>query len=70
MAKAIIYIPDFGLSKTAQENVLIHELGHALGYAGHSENNADVMFKDANGSTTLSANETNHLKQIYDRYSQ
>lgn len=45
----------------------VHELGHALGYVGHTPNPTDVMFYrlqwGADG--TLSQDEITHLRQIY-----
>lgn len=43
----------------------LHELGHALGYIGHSGNSSDIMYY-AYGATALSAAEIAHIKQIYD----
>ncbi|MCL2854463.1 MAG: RICIN domain-containing protein, partial [Defluviitaleaceae bacterium] len=45
----------------------IHELGHALGYLGHSPNRNDVMRDDTGFSpnTNLNPAEIEHLRQIY-----
>ena len=48
----------------------MHELGHALGYQGHSPNNNDIMrrtapFFSANPNETLQPAEIEHLRQIY-----
>ena len=49
-------------SKTAT-----HELGHALGYAGHSTTKGDIMYTSSTSNTTnaLTTRDINHLKQIY-----
>jgi len=46
----------------------IHELGHALGYFGHSENSQHLMYKRARPNRSLSAIEIRHLRQIYDSF--
>ena len=47
-------------------NVSTHELGHALGWRGHSSYSSDVMYTYGNGVTTLQTRDILHLKQIYD----
>jgi hypothetical protein len=53
---------DMAYSKTAT-----HELGHALGYAGHSTTKGDIMYTSSTSNTTnaLTTRDINHLKQIY-----
>lgn len=46
--------------------VAIHELGHALGYWGHSSSSHDVMWQWVSTNTTLQTNERRHMRQIYD----
>ena len=52
--------------------VATHELGHALGYWGHSPNNDDVMRRSPgvgrNPRTTLNPAEIEHIRQIYRRF--
>jgi len=48
--------------------VTIHELGHALGYLGHSPGRDDVMWYGVNNAPVLQPNEIRHLRQIYDRF--
>jgi len=49
-----------------------HELGHALGWWGHSRrssgNERDVMWANSHPHYTLTPNEIRHLRQIYDWY--
>jgi len=45
--------------------IAMHELGHSLGYWGHSQNSSDIMFYRAHSSTTLRPAERHHLRQIY-----
>jgi len=46
--------------------VTAHEIGHAVGWAGHSPLGHDVMFYSAHQNYTLQARERMHLRQIYD----
>jgi len=45
-----------------------HELGHTLGYVGHTTNDQDVMYGGNQPQFTLRNNEKRHLSQIYDRF--
>jgi len=47
------------------QNVAIHEIGHGLGWYGHSATGTDVMSNGENFPTTLSDRDKNHLIQIY-----
>lgn len=46
-------------------NTAVHELGHALGWFGHSTSSSDVMYSNSNTRTSLTYNEISHLRQLY-----
>lgn len=47
--------------------VTIHELGHSLGFRGHSITGNDIMYATINNNTRsqLNTDETRHMRQIY-----
>lgn len=65
MLYAKIYIVSKGNDINTLKKTVTHELGHALGYLGHSSVNTDVMYSSGHNSYTLKSNDINHLKQIY-----
>lgn len=52
---------------TADEyrNTCTHELGHALGWAGHSSNSSDIMYSYGSSETSLTTRDSKHLSQVY-----
>lgn len=46
-------------------NVATHELGHALGWMGHTPNSSAVMYHTQSSVETLTAIDKNHLSQVY-----
>lgn len=63
---ADIYIVHRSNATTAQyRNTTTHELGHGLGWLGHSANTSDIMRASASSITTLSVRDRRHLNQIY-----
>jgi hypothetical protein len=75
--KVIIFLlrPTFypaDVPESTLQAVFLHELGHAIGLYGHSENKEDVMFLDEKASkkvapavNTISQRDLNTLKRIY-----
>jgi len=61
-----IFTRDEGRSTNLITATAVHELGHALGWEGHSRISTDVMYWQAS-SSTLGTVEARHLRQIYDR---
>ena len=45
-----------------------HELGHSLGYRGHSATNHAVMHQTTHDHHRLIECETQHMRQIYDAF--
>lgn len=46
-------------------NVATHELGHALGWMGHTTNTSAVMYHTQSNVITLTTIDKNHLSQVY-----
>lgn len=46
-------------------NILVHELGHALGLIGHSQDRADIMYKDTDEYSRISQRDLNTLDRLY-----
>lgn len=54
-------------SESELKHVCLHELGHALGWRGHSSNVNDVMHEDDSVTKTVLTNRDKmHLRQVYD----
>jgi len=45
-----------------------HEIGHSLGYWGHSTNENSVMWFSLNNNPTLQSGERIHLRQVYQHF--
>ncbi len=66
MDTATIYILSNGSSSDRYKNVCTHELGHAVGFFGHSSSSSAVMYYASHDGYTLTTAEKAHLQQIYD----
>lgn len=64
----IVHYENGGLSANVYKTVATHEMGHLLGWKGHSTNTADVLYESATEKYTLTARDKNHLKQVYTLY--
>ena len=65
MEKATIYIPSDGRPANECRNIVTHELGHALGFLGHSSSSSSVMYPYVSTIYDVQAAEKDHLLQIY-----
>ena len=66
LIRATITLSDKHLNTPAQiKQVTLHELGHAIGIAGHSLNSNDVMYPTTEGRGTLSRRDIETIKMIY-----
>lgn len=59
------YVADVGNTETHQRETCVHELGHALGWCGHSTVSSDVMYAYEAYTYTLTFRDKNHLSQVY-----
>lgn len=67
ISKAVGCIVDQGSGHTQSQyiNTGLHELGHALGWTGHSSSSSDVMYKSNSSVETLTNRDKRHLSQVY-----
>ena len=47
------------------KNTVTHEMGHALGWIGHSSNSNDVMYSVRSSISVLTSRDITHLEQVY-----
>lgn len=68
MTGADVYIrneEDYALLPIQLAAVCTHELGHALGYRGHSESNLDLMYWEISSVFSLTERDVNHITYIH-----
>lgn len=59
------YIVDMGNPLSTMKKTCTHELGHALGWFGHSSDSSDIMYSLSSSITALSSRDKAHLSQVY-----
>jgi predicted Zn-dependent protease len=57
-----------GRTTNQYKKTMTHEIGHLLGWSGHSSNSNDIMYSSGSSITTLTLRDKNHLSQIYDLF--
>lgn len=66
--KSTVYIK-YNDDNNSVKKTCIHELGHALGYCGHSKTENDLMYNSTKKSGMfLTTAEKQHLKAVYDKF--
>ncbi|MCL2322023.1 MAG: matrixin family metalloprotease [Oscillospiraceae bacterium] len=65
ITKSYGYIVDRAYSMAITENLFTHELGHALGWTGHSPTSTNVMYAVSSSNFTLTAADQRQLTQVY-----
>ena len=54
-----------GRTNNEYVNACTHELGHALGFFGHTSSSTAIMYSHGHSGVTLARSEINHLAQVY-----
>jgi len=60
----VVYYP--GKSSNGYIKTTSHELGHCLGWMGHSANSSDIMYAYSSEIAVLTSRDINHLVQVYE----
>ena len=60
-----VYIVDADRTTDQYKHTATHELGHALGWKGHSPNSSDIMYAYSNGVLSLTSRDKKHILQFY-----
>ena len=53
------------LTANHYKSTMVHEIGHCLAWAGHSNNNKDAMYHTGGTITTLTTRDKAHVQQMY-----
>jgi len=61
----VYIVQQSGKTTNGYKKTTTHELGHALGWRGHSSNAKDIMYGVSSEVTSLTTRDKNHLKQVY-----
>lgn len=64
-SNAEVYVKEDSRTMDEYKKTAAHELGHALGWYGHSSNSSDVMYSGGSSNKDLTNRDKNHLVQIY-----
>ena len=62
----IIYIIDNENRNVANyQNIFTHEMGHALGFMGHTGSTSSVMYHSVSEISSLTISDKSELQQVY-----
>ena len=61
----LVVVLDLDRDAAYTKKTTIHEIGHALGWMGHSSNSSNVMYQGSTTETTLTTADKRHLQQVY-----
>ena len=65
MTSGVSHILDKNATLDNYKTVTTHEIGHALGWLGHSSSSSDIMYPYVSTTTTLTTRDITHLSQTY-----
>ncbi|MCL1807845.1 MAG: matrixin family metalloprotease [Oscillospiraceae bacterium] len=65
LSKARGYVVESNRTANEYKNTSTHELGHALGWSGHSSGASTIMYAYGSSVISLTNTDTRHLKQVY-----
>ena len=66
ISKATIVILDNDRTVAQYKKTCTHEMGHALGWFGHSSYSTDIMYSKGSSVTSLTTRDKRQLVQVYD----
>jgi hypothetical protein len=61
-------VPVYVTTSGTTANTIAHEMGHALGWYGHSSSSSLLMYKYSSSETKPQTNDLSHLKTVYSTY--